>query len=83
MPELSVPTETEPRPTSPSQKHGPKSSVAAPSHDGDPSSRDHQAFKNVRSSLDATGRVCTPVLFGLLAPGGLGGLLLLAWLLFA
>lgn len=78
-----MPTETEPRPTSPSRTRDPKSSVADHSRDGDPSSPDHRAFKDVRSSLDATGRVCTPVLLGLLAPGGLGGVLLFAWLLFS
>lgn len=83
MPESSVPTETETRPTSPSRTRDPKSSVADHSRDGDPSSPDHRAFEDVRPSLAATGRVCTPVLCGLLAPGGLGGLLLLAWLLFA
>ena len=83
MSELSVSTEPEPPPASPSQKHGPNFSVAAHSQDGASSSPDHRAFKDVRSSLAATGRVCTPVLCGLLAPGGLVGLLLLAWLLFA
>jgi hypothetical protein len=44
---------------------------------------DDQALRDVRQSLDAMGRVCPPVLFGLLAPGGVAGLLLLSWLLFA
>jgi len=83
MLESPVPTETEPRPTSPSRKHSPDSSVTAPSPNGAPSSLNHRAANDVRSSFGAAGRVCTPVLFGLLAPSGLGGLLLLAWLLLA
>ena len=77
-----APPRTEPRPATPSSRPLEESSSAA-ERSYDETSLNDRAIKDVKQSLDAMGRVCTPVLFGLLAPGGLAGGLLLAWMLFS
>lgn len=79
-PQVSPRTEPRPATSSPTE---PEEATATRVVGDDIPSLDDQALKDGRQSLDAMGQVCTPVLFGLLTPGGLGGLLLLAWLLFA
>lgn len=84
MPTPHAPSQADPR-SVPASSTGPNrepTTAPQPVLDNDPSLHG-SAVPDARRSLNAVGMVCTPVLCGLLAPGGLVGLFLVAWLVFS